>query len=1250
MTTPNQTSPGLSVKPPRAPAKKAKAADNPIESIPTQAPHTQPAQVTSTKPKATHPPKATSAKASPPKGTPAKRESAKATPTKAEATKATPAQAEAAKTTPTKATPPKKASAAKATPADAAPAKKAPAAKAAPAAKKAPAAKAAPAKKAPAAKASAATQETTASKATPTAEATKRPLRKQASTHPKPTPAPQADAPTAPAAPLAPTKPPAKAKAKAQTKPAAPPSPLPTPASHAIAGFAPDTACCASLSAFLKTPRDPNTLAKVMAAATPQAGALLDITLSEPGVVIAEQLAAQLSPSALWPLLSITHPRTQDLVLDHWQSLIDAVPAGSSQHSAVHDVISCAYIAVQAQRAVKMLREDFLEPGDDPRSLGDLYIAASSRYFLNYSYLCSDLGMSRAEVVGILESMLRAMEPTPQQWAVVGGRPLVGGLIEQFEPLNEGCIVGLLTQLVGLVDVPFSEVPKHLPKELVSKLALVVVARRLGMVGSLEELVEVYELMGLRAASGGERALMWDVWENMCRFEPARDAQGVGPSQEWGTHWQGMRATYGDAVLGEVLERLILLYQGLGEMLGQQITARWVTAWQAISFERGVLAQWLVEQTTSHGGRSPLKVGGMLHPGASLGMVTELVGRWRQRVDAVPERSSWSREQSLWVLRHAVERQRRWLMEQLTDLYLRGGGYEAGESKELIEIVLERILDTMSLDRKEQQQLDGMGLQLELMAADGNVLTGERVDASRWASPTTAYKYVSALLTLEERPVGDLLGMVSERRLIALEKLLKQLDFHTSAQQVVAAVSALKGDVERGLRLWLHLRDSDGEVPSAAWMETVKALLSPLVVEEARDLLWELYRWDMEDDYSLNPGIFWALRLVSSPTCIARLARVATDVVRRKPSFAVAALDTLEAILSRSALSAILQMRRRIRNRKVLKKINALIDRIANADGMDRDVFLDYAVDTADLEANGCRCFDFGTHQVTLRLEVDGRISAHVLDGRGRQLRSFPKTARDANPELYKEFQSVKKVLVDTLAYQARRLEQAMVSQRVWIGQDFLDVFGQHPVMGSLAKRLLWGRLTVDADVKDSWVMTENGPVGVDGRPFPVGPEDRVVILHPVFCPERLRTRWKKQFESMGIIQPFSQLDRDIYKPLPSELTSDKAQRLIGVCVASQDLYRVVKERGWSTEGGGPWEVGQGTHSHRIYGLNRQRVHMRTSVLGYEDLLTILDIHFTPEEGKDPHPLQVVEPVVYSEAFRDLMHCVQSTDPSATTH
>jgi hypothetical protein len=59
---------------------------------------------------------------------------------------------------------------------------------------------------------------------------------------------------------------------------------------------------------------------------------------------------------------------------------------------------------------------------------------------------------------------------------------------------------------------------------------------------------------------------------------------------------------------------------------------------------------------------------------------------------------------------------------------------------------------------------------------------------------------------------------------------------------------------------------------------------------------------------------------------------------------------------------------------------------------------------------------------------------------------------------------------------------------------------------------------------------------------------------------------------------------------------------------------------------------------------------MRTSVLGYEDQLTILDIHFTPEDGKDPHPLKAVEPIAYSEAFRDLMLCVQAAASTSTQH
>src|SRR5690606_23818595 len=145
-------------------------------------------------------------------------------------------------------------------------------------------------------------------------------------------------------------------------------------------------------------------------------------------------------------------------------------------------------------------------------------------------------------------------------------------------------------------------------------------------------------------------------------------------------------------------------------------------------------------------------------------------------------------------------------------------------TREIIETILMQLLDEMKLSVDERERLEASGLHFELLPFDINVFTGEQVDASRWASPTSAYKYVRTLLRLEDRGLDYLASLVSERRVVALEKALRRLDFQTSVQQVVSCVGAFRENPEHALQLLLLLRNSEGERPTAEWLEQAQSL------------------------------------------------------------------------------------------------------------------------------------------------------------------------------------------------------------------------------------------------------------------------------------------------------------------------------------------------------------------------------------------------------------------------------------------
>lgn len=964
----------------------------------------------------------------------------------------------------------------------------------------------------------------------------------------------------------------------------------------------------------------------------------------EPGVVFVESLSTRARPRRMMGLFRHIDQVSIGLVIQQWESLLREVPIQKDSPRTAYNAAAQAYVSFRAQALAQCLEERFIEGGNSACSRGDLYLTLKDRYYLNFSYLCGEFGVDRDEAIQMLRDLAQLVEPSEEQLSLLGGSEqftdLLGSLLEldgDSAPLALGSLLPLREQSVEAV-------VSHLSTDLISQLTVSAVSRRLGFSLKTEELLEIYEFCTVYRACGEDLAASLRLMQNLYAFEPEDDEfSSLAPSAAWQKDWSLLLSQYGREAVESRIEQLLPVYAGFSELLGAT-HYRLTAGWQATCLSSESAADWIVVATSELGISSPICASSLLHSGMSTSTLLRLTERWEQRVSAVPVSSAWTREFTILVLRYGIGRQRVWLLDRLTDLYLRGGGYEAGQTRELIGGVLEKLLDAMKLNEEEQSRLDHSGLHFELLPLNVNVFTGETVDDSRWASPTSANKYVKTLLRLEDRGNEYLPSLISERRIVSLEKSLRRLDFHTSVQQVVAAVKAFGEHTDRALQFLLAMRNSSGERPPKDWLAKTQSLFEGMSDAAVCALLWECYRFDNGDAHSLNPGLFWTMRLVPNPSSVSQLGKAATEMVRRKPSFAIAALDTLDSISTRSSLSAILQMRRRIRNRKVTKLINRTIDRIANEDGLDRDVFLDCAVDTGDLERDSSRLFDFGSHQVTLRLELDSRISTTVLDSKGRHLRSFPKTAKDADPMLYKEFQATKKLLTETLAYQIRRLEQSMIDGRTWLGRDFIEIFQTHPVMRYIGRRLVWARVCKPDTLEyDRTLMpAEEGFVNSNNEPVQLDENDRFFILHPLFFDKNDQKRWQELLHKMGIEQPFAQVHRTTFQILAEEAQSGQIKRLLSRSVDSNDLYRIVKERNWATDGGGPWEVGSATHSYRAFNAAQQVAHLNTNTLGYDKKIKILSIFFTPPNETTPINANDINNVVYSEAFRDIYLCFES--------
>ncbi|MEV5825622.1 DUF4132 domain-containing protein [Spirillospora sp. NPDC052242] len=142
------------------------------------------------------------------------------------------------------------------------------------------------------------------------------------------------------------------------------------------------------------------------------------------------------------------------------------------------------------------------------------------------------------------------------------------------------------------------------------------------------------------------------------------------------------------------------------------------------------------------------------------------------------------------------------------------------------------------------------------------------------------------------------------------------------------------------------------------------------------------------------------------------------------------------------------------------------------------------------------------------------------------------------------------------LAEQAGRLERAMLSGRSWAVDEFRAVLVAHPLLGRLARRLVWSAGSEPFRVADDGAFAD-----VRGVPF-VPPEDaRVTLPHPLRLDDA--EAWADVFAGLVISQPFAQLARPVHVLTDGERASMSLDRLRGTTVPTSRIVGLTS-RGWS--------------------------------------------------------------------------------------
>lgn len=220
------------------------------------------------------------------------------------------------------------------------------------------------------------------------------------------------------------------------------------------------------------------------------------------------------------------------------------------------------------------------------------------------------------------------------------------------------------------------------------------------------------------------------------------------------------------------------------------------------------------------------------------------------------------------------------------------------------------------------------------------------------------------------------------------------------------------------------------------------------------------------------------------------------------------------------------RLRTRLRDRGALRLIAAAIEAAAKSADMTVDELEDLAVPTGGLEADETRRETFGAEGSAL-LSLDaatGQTRLEWFGADGKSRKAVPAGIKREFAAEVKALKAAEEEIRQALTTQAARFDGFLLAERVWPLAVWRERSLSHPVLGNLARRLIW---TVDGI---SALPVGAGFQDVSGQTLEGLMDDASVSLwHPVSAAPEMVMRWRDALEARGIRQPFKQAHREVY-------------------------------------------------------------------------------------------------------------------------
>ncbi|WP_099612251.1 DUF4132 domain-containing protein [Vibrio fujianensis] len=251
-----------------------------------------------------------------------------------------------------------------------------------------------------------------------------------------------------------------------------------------------------------------------------------------------------------------------------------------------------------------------------------------------------------------------------------------------------------------------------------------------------------------------------------------------------------------------------------------------------------------------------------------------------------------------------------------------------------------------------------------------------------------------------------------------------------------------------------------------------------------------------------------------------------------------AMLSAIVHINQPAVIQFILSIARRYRTKSVQELAVKLVEQIAARNGWSQEELADRTIQTAGFEHTQAPTpFSYGKRTLSLKLSHD--LKFQLLNEEGKALKALPQPRKDdddaAINEIKKWISNCKKELKQIIEQQTARLDEAMITGRLWTVSDWQKYLHQHPVMFHLLQRTLW-----QVELADGWHSfrpAEDGTlIGLDHQPLQLPAIANLRLLSSNQLDKAGAKAWQAHLKNDNIKLLLEQLKQVEVTPTPEQI------------------------------------------------------------------------------------------------------------------